>query len=187
MWMTTLQLVKLLQRSSPPAGIDIWVNNAGIIADGWKDSPLSEFRRLMDTNYFGALRRIRAEIPACANTVAVTQQPHFGHRRVSRGKPPTQDRNGDWRRRAKHWPKNFKRFGIQVSIVEPGVLATPIFDEFRDVPADTRYPPEQRINALYDAALKNKVSPLAIAQKILEIVKRDVGSFAIGLVPTRKD
>lgn len=44
--------------------IDILVNNAGIIAYGpVEELPLSEFRRVMETNYFGALRCIQAVIP----------------------------------------------------------------------------------------------------------------------------
>jgi NAD(P)-dependent dehydrogenase (short-subunit alcohol dehydrogenase family) len=64
-----------------------------------------------------------------------------------------------------------KSFGIHVSIVEPGVIATPIFDKRREVPANTRYPQERRLNAFFNASLKQPISPLLVADKIVEIVE----------------
>lgn len=44
--------------------IDILVNNAGIHAQGaTEELPLAEFRRVMETNYFGVLRCIQAVLP----------------------------------------------------------------------------------------------------------------------------
>jgi NAD(P)-dependent dehydrogenase (short-subunit alcohol dehydrogenase family) len=44
--------------------IDVLVNNAGIDLKGpIEELPLAEFRRLMETNYFGALRCIQAVVP----------------------------------------------------------------------------------------------------------------------------
>jgi NAD(P)-dependent dehydrogenase (short-subunit alcohol dehydrogenase family) len=64
-----------------------------------------------------------------------------------------------------------KPFGIHVAIVEPGVTATPIFDKWRQIPANTRYRLERRMNALFDANLKLSVSPFVVADKIVEIVE----------------
>jgi NAD(P)H-dependent flavin oxidoreductase YrpB (nitropropane dioxygenase family) len=44
--------------------IDVLVNNAGIAVTGpVEELPLAEFRRVMETNYFGALRCIQAVVP----------------------------------------------------------------------------------------------------------------------------
>ncbi|HEV2101109.1 MAG TPA: SDR family NAD(P)-dependent oxidoreductase [Stellaceae bacterium] len=44
--------------------IDVLVNNAGIGGPGSiEETPLSAFRRIMETNYFGALRCIKAALP----------------------------------------------------------------------------------------------------------------------------
>ena len=43
--------------------IDVLVNNAGIAVTGpVEELPLAEFRRVMETNYFGALRCIQAVV-----------------------------------------------------------------------------------------------------------------------------
>ncbi len=64
-----------------------------------------------------------------------------------------------------------KRFGIRVSIVEPGVIATPIFDKMREIPANTRYPHERRLYAHFNTSLKQPVSPFVVADKMVEIVQ----------------
>jgi hypothetical protein len=52
-----------------------------------------------------------------------------------------------------------------VAIVEPGVIQTPILDKMRDVPADTRYPQEQRLQALFAASLQQPVSPTVVGEQ----------------------
>ena len=51
--------------------IDVLVNNAGIgVMGSLEETPLSQFRSAMETNYFGALRCIQAVLPGCANDAA---------------------------------------------------------------------------------------------------------------------
>jgi NAD(P)-dependent dehydrogenase (short-subunit alcohol dehydrogenase family) len=66
-----------------------------------------------------------------------------------------------------------KAFNIRVAIVEPGVIHTPILDKMRDAPADTRYPHEQRLQALFAASLKQPVSPAVVGEQIRHIIESE--------------
>jgi len=62
-------------------------------------------------------------------------------------------------------------FGIRVAIVEPGVIATPIFDKGHSL-YDSHYPGERRLYALFVASLSAvQVPPSVVGTKILEIVQ----------------
>jgi len=69
-----------------------------------------------------------------------------------------------------------KAFGIRVAIVEPGVIATPIFGK---LPQDgsSIYPHTRRLLALFDARLKNPVSPYLVGETMRDIV--DGGSWQL--------
>jgi hypothetical protein len=66
-----------------------------------------------------------------------------------------------------------KAFNIRVAIVEPGVIQTPILDKMRDVPTETRYPHEQRLQALFAASLKQPVSPAVVGEQIRHIIEHE--------------
>jgi NAD(P)-dependent dehydrogenase (short-subunit alcohol dehydrogenase family) len=159
----------------PQAGrIDVLVNNAGIHAQGaTEELPLAEFRRVMETNYFGALRCIQAVLPGMrgqrgghivnVSTVGgritgLSQGPYSGSKFVLEA--ITEILAGE-----------VKRFGIHVAIVEPGGFVTPIFGKMRTVPKNTLYPQERRMNAIYAALVKMGQPPSAVADRIVEIVR----------------
>jgi NAD(P)-dependent dehydrogenase (short-subunit alcohol dehydrogenase family) len=154
--------------------IDVLVNNAGIDLKGpIEELPLAEFRRVMETNYFGALRCIQAVVPRMrarrsGHVINVTSI--AGRVSVASQAPYAASK---WALEAasEALAQEVKSFGIHVSIVEPGVIATPIFDKRREVPANTRYPQERRLNAFFNASLKQPISPLLVADKIVEIVE----------------
>ena len=154
--------------------IDVLVNNAGIDLKGpIEELPLAEFRRVMETNYFGALRCIQAVVPRMrarrsGHVINVTSI--AGRVSVASQAPYAASK---WALEAasEALAQEVKSFGIHVSIVEPGVIATPIFDKRREVPANTRYPQERRLNALFNASLKQPISPFLVADKIVEIVE----------------
>ena len=52
------------------------------------------------------------------------------------------------------------------------MIATAIFGK-REIPANTRYPHERRLYALFDASLKHQVSPSVVGDKMVEIVRSD--------------
>ena len=154
--------------------IDVLVNNAGIAVTGpVEELPLAEFRRVMETNYFGALRCIQAVVRGMRerrsghiiNVSSIQGRisiPSYAAYAASK-----------WALEAasEALAQEAKSFGIKVSIVEPGMVATPVWDKRREVPANTRYRQERRIHALVNALLKQPVTPFVVADKIVEIVQ----------------
>jgi NAD(P)-dependent dehydrogenase (short-subunit alcohol dehydrogenase family) len=154
--------------------IDVLVINAGIAITGpVEELPLAEFRRVMETNYFGALRCIQAVVCGMRerrsghiiNVSSVQGRisiPSYAAYAASK-----------WALEAasEALAQEAKSFGIKVSIVEPGIIATPVWDKRREVPANTHYRQERRIHALVNALLKQPVTPVVVADKIVEIVQ----------------
>jgi NAD(P)-dependent dehydrogenase (short-subunit alcohol dehydrogenase family) len=154
--------------------IDVLVNNAGIgLLGPVEEHPLAEFRRSMETNYFGALRCVQAVLPGMRKR----RSGHIINISSIGGRFGLPSQAGyvasKWALEAasEALAGEVKLFGIRVSIVEPGVIATPIFDKRRAVPPDTHYPQERRLNAIYDASLKRPASPFVVADKVAEIVE----------------
>ncbi len=154
--------------------IDVLVNNAGIAVTGpVEELPLEDFRRVMETNYFGALRCIQAvvfgmrerrsghiiNVSSIQGRISI---PSYAAYAASK-----------WALEAasEALAQETKSFGIKVSIVEPGMIATPVWAKRREVPANTRYRQERRIQALVNALLKQPVTPFVVADKIVEIVQ----------------
>jgi NAD(P)-dependent dehydrogenase (short-subunit alcohol dehydrogenase family) len=157
--------------------IDVLVNNAGIGMHGSvEELPVSEFKRAMETNFFGALRCIQAVVGGMRERqhgLIVNVTSVAG--RIA-GAPQAPYAASKWALEAasEALAQEMKPFGVRVAIVEPGVIATPIFGKARPAAkATTIYPHERRISALFKAALKNPVSPFVVGEAILGIVESD--------------
>jgi len=154
--------------------IDDLVNNAGIGMMGpIEETPLTEFRQVMETNFFGALRCIQAVVPgmrerksgcivnvaSVAGRIAIAPQAAYA--------------SSKWALEAlsEILAQEMKGFNIRVAIVEPGVIATPIFGKAKLEPTETRYPHTKRIAAIFAASLRNPTSPYVVGEKIREIVE----------------
>ena len=66
-----------------------------------------------------------------------------------------------------------RAFNVRVAIVEPGVIATPIFGKGRPFPADSPYPHGRRLLALFAAALAKPTPPSVVGDLIRDIVDGD--------------
>jgi NAD(P)-dependent dehydrogenase (short-subunit alcohol dehydrogenase family) len=154
--------------------LDVLVNNAGIAPMGAiEELPLAEFRRTMETNYFGAVRCIQAVLPTMRTQrlgciINVTSV--AGRIALAATAPYTASKFA-LEALSEVLAQEVKAFNIRVAIVEPGVIQTPIFDKLRDVPADTRYPQEPRLQALVAASLKQPVSPAVVGEQIRHIIE----------------
>lgn len=154
--------------------IDVLVNNAGIHAHGsTEELPLADFRRVMETNYFGALRCIQAVLPGMRGQGSghIVNISTVGGRITGLSQGPYSGSKFALEAISEILAGEVKGFGIHVAIVEPGAFVTPIFGKMRDVPRNSPYAQERRMNAIYAALVKMGQPPSAVADRIVEIVR----------------
>ena len=155
--------------------VDVLVNNAGIaIMSAVEDMPLEDFRRIMETNFFGALRCIQAVLPGmrerrsgCIINVSSVAG------RIAGGAQGAYAAS-KWALEAlsESLAYEVRAFGIRVAIVEPGVIATPIFEKTGEE-KPSFYPHKRRLEAYFRGSLKNPVSPYVVAETIRAIVESE--------------
>jgi NAD(P)-dependent dehydrogenase (short-subunit alcohol dehydrogenase family) len=154
--------------------IDVLINNAGVGGGGSiEELPLEFFRATMETNYFGALRCIKAAIPSMRERRSgciVNVTSIAGKMALS---PSSAYAASKWALEAlsECLAQEMKAFNVRVAIVEPGVIATPIFNKARPVPQNSPYPQARRQRALFAASLSQPTSPYVVGEKICDIVE----------------
>ena len=154
--------------------IDVLVNNAGIsVLNAVEETPVAAFRAVMETNYFGALRCIQAVLPGMrerrsgciANVTSVA-----GRLSVAANAAYSSSKFA-LEAASESLAQEVKALGVRVAIVEPGVIATPIFGKVQPPSARSNYPHGRRIYELFRVSLENPVSPDVVGEKIREIVE----------------
>lgn len=155
--------------------LDVLVNNAGIEYHGAiEDLEMSAIKAIMETNYFGALRCVKAVLQkmrknrsGCIINVAsvaghISSSPlgayaasKFALEAVSEA-----------------LAQEVKAFNIRVAIVEPGIIDTAMARDIK-IGDDSEYPHSRRFGGLFAASLKTPTPPTLVADKILEIANSD--------------
>lgn len=175
--------------------IDVLVNNAGIERHGSvEEMDLSIFREVMETNYFGVIRCIKAVLPqmrknktGCILNVASIA----GHISNSPLGPYAASKFA-LEAISEALAQELKPFNIRVGIVEPGIIDTQMA---RDIEKGGKsiYPHSNRFGRLFAASLKNPTQASLVADKILEIAESDswklrypVGPDAVPFLDWRK-
>jgi len=156
------------------ARIDVPVNNAGVQGSGpVEEVPLAEFRRNMETNYFGVLRCIQAVLPGMRKQGDghIVNVSTIGGRITGFSQGPYCGSKFALEAVSEILAGEVKSLGIRVAIVEPGVTEMPIFDKRRNIPRNSPYRQERRMNAIFNAGLKHRVPASLVADKIVEIVQ----------------
>ena len=156
--------------------LDVLVNNAGIGGGGSvEESSTARFREVMETNFFGALRCIKAVVPGMrerrhgciVNVTSVSGRlamaPAAAYCASKFALEALSERLA----------QEMKAFNVRVAIIEPGVIATPIFSKAKPIPDNTPYPHARRQRALFAQSLTNPTSPYIVGEKIREIVDGD--------------
>lgn len=154
--------------------IDVLVNNAGIERRGSvEELPISDFRALMETNYFGAIRCIQAVMPEMRKrrSGCIINVSSVGGRISS--PPLTAYSASKWALEAmsEGLAQEAKIFNIRVAIVEPGIINTEMARRLATEPAASPYPQARRMAALFATSLEKPTPPAVVGQKILEIIE----------------
>ena len=154
--------------------IDVLVNNAGIERSGSvEELPLSEFRAVMETNYFGALRCIQAVVPqmrlrrsGCIMNVSSVAG------RMSCA-PLSSYCATKWALEAltEGLAGEMKSFDVRVALIEPGIIDTAMARRISVDEHPSPYPHGQRFAAMFSNSLKNPVPPSLVADKIVEVAE----------------
>ena len=171
--------------------IDILVNNAGIPGGGVvEETTLDTFRQVMETNFFGALRCAKAVIPSMrerrrgtiVNVTSVAGRVALDQAMVSYAA-------SKWALEAvsESLAQELRPFNVRVAIVEPGVIATPIFTKAPAPTAESLYPFRKRLRATFAALLApSQLPPRWSATQSATSSQAIACSFAIpsGRTPT---
>ena len=151
--------------------VDVLVNNAGIERhSSIEELDMAEFKAVMETNYFGVLRCIKAVLPQMRNArngciINITSvagkiacTPLGGYTASKYALEAVTE----------VLAQEVKPFNIRVAIVEPGIVNT---EMARDIThgGESIYPQVNRFGGLFVASLKTPTSASIVADKILEI------------------
>ena len=149
--------------------LDVLVNNAGIERQGTiEELDLAEFRAVMETNYFGALRCMQAVLPSMRTQgkgwiVNVTSVPG---RSTSSPLGPYRASKFALEAISEALGQEVEALGIRVAIVQPAIIDT---DLARAI-SESSYP-EKRMAWLSRASPQTPTGPELVADKIREIIE----------------
>jgi NAD(P)-dependent dehydrogenase (short-subunit alcohol dehydrogenase family) len=170
--------VPAIQAAGEP--IDILVNNAGVERSGAvEELGLGEFRAVMETNYFGALRCIQAVVPEMRKrrSGCVINVTSIAGRISS--SPLAAYSASKWALEAlsEALAQEMKSHNVRVLVVQPGIIDTAMARRIGEQPADTHYPQRSRFAAMFKASLENPVPPSLVAAKIREVAESGTWQF----------
>jgi NAD(P)-dependent dehydrogenase (short-subunit alcohol dehydrogenase family) len=175
--------------------VDVLVNNAGIGGGGAvEELPLAAFRASMETNFFGALRCIQAVVSGMRErgSGCIVNITSVAGRFSAAPQAPYASSKFALEALSECLAQEMKAFGVRVAIIEPGIIATPIFGKMQEPQTSTNYPHSRRLTELFRASLEKPVSPYVVGEKIREVVdsgtwqlRHPVGPDAAGLLAWR--
>src|SRR6478672_11062692 len=154
--------------------IDVLVNNAGVERSGSvEELSLADFRAVMETNYFGAIRCIQALAPHMRQrrSGCIINVTSVAGRIASAPLAPYTASKWALEALSEALAGEMKTFNVRVAIVEPGIIDTAMARRIEDPAQASPYPQRERFSIMFTQSLKNPAPPSLVAQKILEIAE----------------
>jgi NAD(P)-dependent dehydrogenase (short-subunit alcohol dehydrogenase family) len=154
--------------------IDALVNNAGIERTGSIEGlAFDDFKAAMETNYFGAIRTIRAWLPDMRtrrNGCIINVSSVAGRISCS---PLTAYAASKFALEAfsEGLAQEVKPFNVRVAIVQPGIIDTAMARRIEHPAADAAYPQVSRFGHMFEASLETPTQPAVVAEKIRDIIE----------------
>jgi len=176
--------------------IDVLVNNAGVERNGSvEELPLSDFRAVMETNYFGAIRCIQALVPSMRQrrSGCIINMASVAGQIANSPLAPYTASKFALEALSEALAGEMKTFNVRVAIVEPGIIDTPMARRLEEPSNNSPYAQQKRFSHLFAASLKQPGQPSLVAEKVREIIdsgtwqlRHPVGPDALPLLGWRK-
>jgi NAD(P)-dependent dehydrogenase (short-subunit alcohol dehydrogenase family) len=160
--------------------IDVLVNNAGIERAGSiEELPLAEFKAVMETNYFGAIRCIKAvakQMRERKKGCIVNVSSVAGRLSCAPLSPYCASK---WALEAmtEGLAGEMRTFHVRVALVEPGIIDTAMARRISVDEKASPYAQGRRFAAMFQNSLKTAVPPSLVAEVILEVA--DSGTWVV--------
>jgi NAD(P)-dependent dehydrogenase (short-subunit alcohol dehydrogenase family) len=158
--------------------IDVLVNNAGISSGGPLEFvPIETAKQVFETNYFGAIRMIRAVLPQMRQrqSGAIVNISSVAGRLASAGSGHYSASKFALEAASECLAIEVRPYGVRVTIIEPGVIATPIFSKAQPLNLDGNpyATPVRRMMKFFEAQLSQPTRPEAVAAVVQEALESD--------------
>lgn len=156
--------------------LDVLVNNAGIERTGSvEEIPLSEFRAVMETNYFGVIRCVQAVVPhmRTRKSGCIINVSSVAGRITCTPMTPYTASKFALEALTEGLAQEMKTFNVRVALVEPGIIETAMAKRIGEPGAKSPYAQQRRFANLFTAVLKNPAPPSLIADRIREIIESE--------------
>lgn len=156
--------------------VDVLVNNAGIERRGSvEELDLSEFRAVMETNYFGAIRCMQAVLPGMRTRGAgcIINVTSVAGRISSSPLGPYAASKFALEAISEALAQEVKALGIRVAIVQPGIIDTDMARAITTEDVTSVYPQGRRTADLFTASLMTPTGPSLVADQIRDIVESE--------------
>lgn len=153
--------------------IDVLVNNAGIVRRGTiEELPLAEFRAMMETNYFGMIRCIKAVLPGMRKRGAgcIVNVSSVSGRLASSPLGPYAASKFAVEALSEALAQEVHPFGIRVAVVQPGTTDTAMLRSLMIDRGTSEYPTERHLARYFTDALDSATDPIEVGKTILDIV-----------------
>jgi NAD(P)-dependent dehydrogenase (short-subunit alcohol dehydrogenase family) len=155
--------------------IDVLINNAGIFSiNAVEDESLEQYQRVMQTNYFGAVRCTKQVLPAMRkrgsgciiNVTSIAGRiAYFSSSAYAASKFALEAFS-------EVLAQEVKPFGIRVALVEPGIIDTPMATtNLPQYNVNTIYSAGRRMHAFFKNPEKPEASPAAVAELLRYIIE----------------
>ena len=155
--------------------IDVLVNNAGIYSiNAVEDESLDQFRRMMETNYFGAVRCVKQMLPVMrergsgciVNVTSIAGRIAFGATSAYNASKFALEAFSEC------LAQEVKGLGIRVAMVEPGIIDTPMATtNLPQYEKNTIYTHGRRIHAFFHNPAKGEASPALVGEMIRYVIE----------------
>ena len=168
------ETIGAIHKESDP--IDVLINNAGIERCGSIEKlDISQFRAVMETNYFGALRCIQAVLPQMRTRKSgcIINITSVADRISSSPMGSYAASKFALEALSEALVQETKMFNVRVAIVQPGIIDTSMARGLRDLSVDSIYPHAARMAGLFTASLQTPTPLSLVGQKILDIIESD--------------